>query len=71
MDKEIRDSDASPSMLPKSIRRKLLATNLLSDEITISASENKRRSHLSGKWSQEELQKVSRNSTYCIYDQSG
>ena len=41
-DKEIRDSGASPSMLPKPIRRKLLAANLLSDEIKISASENKR-----------------------------
>ena len=47
MDKEIRDSGASPSMLPKPIRRKLLAANLLSDEIKISASENTpgRRSH--------------------------
>ena len=44
-DKEIRDSGASPSMLPKPIRRKLLAANLLLDEIKISASENKRQSH--------------------------
>ena len=44
-DKEIRDSGASPSTLPKPIRRKLLAANLLSDEIKISASKNKRRSH--------------------------
>ena len=44
-DKEIRDSGASPSTLPKPVRRKLLEANLLSDEIKISASKNKRRSH--------------------------
>ena len=42
MDKEIRDSGASPSTLPQPIRRKRLAANLLSDEIKISAFKNKR-----------------------------